>query len=414
VRVTTRGQRPAAAVLVAALVAVLALVVLSPAQADDKKAIDAKVKAAQSQLENATRQVQAAAAALVAAQAGLPSAQQALSQASTELASAQAAEAEVTQRLAAAEAERAKAERAVAAVQERMAGTRQLIGRVARDVYTSGSAFTEWQVVLQSESPDDLVARIAGVQSVMRSQGSALDRLAQDRADLAEEQRAAGAAEDLVKQERAAAQARTAEVAAAAEAARQAKAQVDALVSQRDSALASAESERAGELKRLQELQAEQKRVAAAIAAASRRSAGSGKPTGALIWPTAGSTSGQVGPRTHPVYGYRSCHTGIDIGAPSGQPIKAAAAGTVVSASSNAAYGNMTIISHSGGLATMYAHQSRFGARAGQTVKQGQVIGYVGSTGYSSGPHLHFEVHVNGTPYNPMGWFGGAKTPIRC
>jgi len=412
--VTKRAERTVATAVAAVLAAVLAVVVLSPAQADDKKRIDARVKAAQSQLENATQEVQAAAAALVAAQAGLPSAQQALTRASSELASAQAAEAAMTQRVAAAEAERAKAERAVVAVQERMAGTRQLIGRVAREVYTSGGGFTEWQVVLQSDSPDDMVARIAGVQSVMRTQGASLDRLAQDRADLAEEQRAASATEAVLEQERAAAEARTAEVTAATEAARQAKSQVDALVSQRDAALAGAETQRAAELSRLQELQAEQKRVAAAIAAASRRSSSSGKATGALIWPTAGSTSGQIGPRIHPVYGYRSCHTGIDIGAPSGQPIKAAAAGTVVSASANSAYGNMTIISHNGGLATMYAHQSRFGVRAGQTVKQGQVIGYVGTTGYSSGPHLHFEVHVNGRPYNPMGWFGGSKTPINC
>ena len=243
----------------------LVLAVLPPAQADDKKTIDAKVKAAQSQLENATQQVQAAAAALVAAQAGLPSAQQALTQASTDLAAAQSAEAEVVQRLAAAEAERAKAERAVAAVQERMAGTRQLIGRVARDVYTSGSAFAEWQVVLQSESPDDLVARIAGVQSVMRSQGSALDRLAPGSG---RPRRGAGAppAPPRTWSSRSAPPPRRAPPRwpPAAEAAGRPRHRSTPWCSQRDSALASAESQRAAELKRLQELQAEQKRVAAA------------------------------------------------------------------------------------------------------------------------------------------------------
>jgi murein DD-endopeptidase MepM/ murein hydrolase activator NlpD len=62
----------------------------------------------------------------------------------------------------------------------------------------------------------------------------------------------------------------------------------------------------------------------------------------------------------------------------------------------------------------MYAHQSRFGAEEGQTVKRGDVIGYVGSTGYSTGPHLHFEIHVGGVPYDPLGWFGAKKEPVRC
>ena len=140
--------------LVAALAAVLALVVLSPAQADDKKAIDAKVKAAQSQLENAApagRRPRPPRS--VAAQAGLPSAQQALSQASTELASAQAAEAEVAQRVAAAEAERAKAERAVAAVQERMAGDPPADRPRRPRRLHPGSAFAEWQVVLSPRAP---------------------------------------------------------------------------------------------------------------------------------------------------------------------------------------------------------------------------------------------------------------------
>ncbi|MEI8084222.1 MAG: M23 family metallopeptidase, partial [Actinomycetes bacterium] len=111
---------------------------------------------------------------------------------------------------------------------------------------------------------------------------------------------------------------------------------------------------------------------------------------------------------------YRSCHTGDDIGAPSGTPIRAAASGTVVSTDSGGAYGNNTLISHGGGLATMYAHQSRFAVRPGQKVTQGQIIGYVGSTGWSTGPHLHFEVHVNGIPYEPMGWFGDSRYPVVC
>jgi murein DD-endopeptidase MepM/ murein hydrolase activator NlpD len=97
-------------------------------------------------------------------------------------------------------------------------------------------------------------------------------------------------------------------------------------------------------------------------------------------------------------------HTGIDISAGTGTSIRAASAGTVVSAGWRGGYGKCVVISHSGGLATLYAHQSEILVEVGQTVKRGEVIGKVGSTGYSTGPHLHFEVRANGSPVDPMGY----------
>ncbi len=97
-------------------------------------------------------------------------------------------------------------------------------------------------------------------------------------------------------------------------------------------------------------------------------------------------------------------HTGVDIGASSGTPIKAAGDGVVVMAGYNGGYGNWTLIDHGDGTATGYAHQSSIGVRIGQQVSTGEVIGQVGSTGASTGPHLHWEVRVNGTPVDPMGW----------
>ena len=94
-------------------------------------------------------------------------------------------------------------------------------------------------------------------------------------------------------------------------------------------------------------------------------------------------------------------HAGIDIGAGSGTPIYAAKAGTVIHSGGMGGYGNAVIIDHGGGFTTLYAHQSRLGSREGQQVSQGQVIGYVGSTGNSTGPHLHFETRVNGAAQNP-------------
>ena len=120
--------------------------------------------------------------------------------------------------------------------------------------------------------------------------------------------------------------------------------------------------------------------------------------SGILIWPINGTITSPFGPR------WGSFHPGIDIGAPTGTPIRAAAAGTVVMASPNGGYGNYTCISHGGGLSTCYAHQSSFATSSGASVGQGQVIGYVGSTGFSTGPHLHFEVRVNGVPQDPLNY----------
>ena len=117
-----------------------------------------------------------------------------------------------------------------------------------------------------------------------------------------------------------------------------------------------------------------------------------------LIWPVAGPITSPYGMR------WGSLHPGIDIGAGTGTPIRAAAGGRVIVSGYSGGYGNLTVIDHGNGIATAYAHQSSLAAAAGQEVGQGQVVGYVGSTGFSTGPHLHFEVRVNGTPVDPLGY----------
>jgi murein DD-endopeptidase MepM/ murein hydrolase activator NlpD len=119
--------------------------------------------------------------------------------------------------------------------------------------------------------------------------------------------------------------------------------------------------------------------------------------------PGAPITSG-FGYRVHPIYGTSRMHTGVDMAAPAGTAIRSAGDGVVVSAGSQSGYGNTTVIDHGGGLATLYAHQSSIGVSSGQRVTQGQVIGRVGCTGACTGDHLHFEVRVNGSPVNPMGY----------
>jgi murein DD-endopeptidase MepM/ murein hydrolase activator NlpD len=117
--------------------------------------------------------------------------------------------------------------------------------------------------------------------------------------------------------------------------------------------------------------------------------------------PVNGRLSSGFGMRRHPLLGYMRMHKGLDIAAPYGAPIRAAMAGVVQMAGRAGGYGNFVKLSHAGGMATGYGHMSRIAVRAGQRVSPGQVIGYVGSTGLSTGPHLHYELTKNGVPVNP-------------
>ena len=117
--------------------------------------------------------------------------------------------------------------------------------------------------------------------------------------------------------------------------------------------------------------------------------------------------SSLFGGRIHPVTGRPNNHTGIDIPAPGGTSIYAAKSGVVTTSKYNSSYGNYVVISHSDGTSTLYAHMSRRNATVGQTVKQGAVIGYVGTTGSSTGNHLHLEIRVNGARKDPVNFFSG-------
>ncbi|HKC21585.1 MAG TPA: peptidoglycan DD-metalloendopeptidase family protein [Gaiellaceae bacterium] len=151
-------------------------------------------------------------------------------------------------------------------------------------------------------------------------------------------------------------------------------------------------------------LQTEAQALAAADAqvrgrlAAAQGATDSTPSSAGLIWPVSGPVVSPFG------YRWGRLHAGIDIAVPYGTPIHAAAAGTVVLAGWVSGYGNYTCIDHGGGLATCYAHQSSYAVSQGASVAQGQVIGYVGCTGHCFGPHLHFEVRINGTPVDPLGY----------
>ena len=126
--------------------------------------------------------------------------------------------------------------------------------------------------------------------------------------------------------------------------------------------------------------------------------------SGAMIWPISGEITSEFGWRVHPIFGTARFHSGLDIAGDYGMPIHAAASGTVIYAGWISGYGNAVIIDHGGGVTTLYGHNESLNVSEGQSVSQGQVIAYCGSTGNSTGPHCHFEVRQNGEPVSPYGY----------
>lgn len=141
-----------------------------------------------------------------------------------------------------------------------------------------------------------------------------------------------------------------------------------------------------------------------------KNNGGGSVSSGYFIWPVPSCTyiTSKFGYRVHPIFGTTKYHSGVDIAAGSGATIKAAAGGTVSIAEYSESYGNYCVIYHSNGTTTLYAHMNALpSVSVGQTVSQGDVIGYVGSTGWSTGPHCHFEIRVNGSCVDPLSYYGG-------
>lgn len=317
-------------------------------------------------------------------------------------------------------------------LRDREAERQQRLAEEAQRAIAEQAARQAAETAARQAAEQAAAAAAAAQQEAERQAAEVAARQAQEQAAAqaaAEAQAAAAAAaaamENAVvsqwQQEAAAAQAASAQAAAEQAAAQQVAAQSAleaAVVSQWQSQAAAA--------------QAEAESAAQAAAAAAEQATanipsftadpvsppvGSGVATGGgWVWPVSGGyNSSSPGPRQHPAYGYWACHKGEDIAAPLGTPIVATHSGSVISAGWNSGgYGNMTIIDHGDGTTSLYAHQDSIIVFSGQSVSAGQVIGYVGSTGDSTGPHLHFEIHVGGVAYLPQGWFGGSYGPVPC
>jgi len=260
------------------------------------------------------------------------------------------------------------------------------------------------QALSQSQDFADVVTANQFAGSVMRNDANVMLKLEQTKAQV-ESQR-----NDIATHQAAILKARTAQAAELQQIANiqsqvaTTRAQQRTLMANQSNLLHQVNGQRTAYVKAIQELQRENNLLSAIIRGAQRGQRVIQGVGGYLKWPVSGPITSPFGWRIHPIYGYRSFHTGIDIGVPMGTIVKAARYGKVIYTGYNGAFGLVVIIDHGNSLATMYAHLSRVFVSAGQSVRTLQSIAASGNTGWSTGPHLHFQVDLQGTPVNPISW----------
>lgn len=371
---------------------------------------------ASDELSEVSPQLQAAQEALAAAQARLTAAQNKVAEVHAAVDAARQADDQARLELEEARQAEQRAERALAEIREQLATIHDTVGAVARQAYQGGS-YLQLSVALEASSPKEFTDRLVSVQSVLNAEGAAVGRLAERRADLANEQ----ARLQAVREQKEQAQVETGKVLAERLATEQhtvaAQAELAAAVAEREAAIVQLNTAREVDRQRYEAFSALAGGLGDSIrswAAELRRSGTTVDGTGDFVWPGTGIVTSRYGPRLHPILDYVRMHTGIDIARGDGY-VYAADDGIVVFTGARGGYGNLTVVDHGrvGGrsTATTYGHQATFLVYPGEVVRKGQRIGVIGSTGLSTGPHIHFEVRLEGVPVDPYPWLSGAPRP---
>lgn len=463
-----RGGHPARHAVAVATAALLCLpLLLSPSasaapapRADETSDARARELAAAGVLENSSAAVQTAAAALSKIAAELPAARAAVHSAAGELIGARARVVAADAAVQAAEARVTAASGDVTTASAAVDQGRHDVGIFARQTYQDGG-LAELQQVVDAGDPANVLERANQLRSVFRYRDASLQRLTDDRLTLAGKQADLTQQQQQVRSARQAAQDEATRVQQVAVRAQQAEGRVAELVSRQQQALSGAKADRAQDQQKYQQARdasqelaariraaaaaaaaqlrarqaaqaaadraaadqaARQQAAAAAAAAAANQPPPPAPPAprsapapsaprsgGRLQWPCYSCPlTSPFGWRVHPIFGDLRFHAGVDMGAPIGTPVHAAADGVVTYAGYASGYGTLVVISHGsvGGrdLSTAYAHMSTLLVTMGQSVSQGAVVGRVGNEGNSTGPHLHFEVRVDGEPVDPLGY----------
>ena len=300
-------------------------------------------------------------------------------------------------------------ERQLAEAQKRLEGRESVFYKRVRDIYINGR-LSYLDVVIGSKDFSDFANRLEVLKRIIDSDITLINEIKKERADIeAHKQKLEADRAKLVELEKSAL-------------AKQAE--IEQKKAERNVVLQKAQNDRATAMQAIEELNASSAQVsamlkerqaaraaaAAAAAAAAQSSGGQGasdnwvQGTGQLGWPVSGEITSPYGYRVHPIWGTTIYHSGIDIGVDEGTPVHAADGGVVVWSGWMGGYGYAVVIDHGNGLSTLYGHNSELAVDEGQSVAKGQVISYAGSTGNSTGPHVHFEVRVNGDPVDPMGY----------
>jgi murein DD-endopeptidase MepM/ murein hydrolase activator NlpD len=397
--------------LTVALALALGASLVTPAQADNPpdqhSQLQQQIAATTDALENSTLAVRHAAVSLVRIRAALPGARSAYAEARARLITAHDQLAAIRGHIVVLREQQARTQHRIDATTLHLTQTQDTINAIARAEYQD-SGMAELSVVLDAQTPSDFVQRVMNNELLASGEGQIVGQLLAAQAAMVGRQQELASTQIGVHQSQRQARAEVKRITQVTAQARAARDHLLSLAADRKHALLVARQQKSVELARLHQLRSANRRLQALIAQSA--SSGSGQvPTGNLLWPVDGyGVTANVGWRIHPIYGYRSCHTGTDIGAPIGTPARAAASGRVmwVQPDNGGPYGNNVLVDHGNGLSTFYAHLSAFSVTQGEHVAAGQTVGLVGSTGWSTGPHLHFEVHINGVPYDPMGWFG--------
>ena len=301
-------------------------------------------------------------------------------------------------------------ERQLAEAQKRLEGRESVFYKRVRDIYINGR-LSYLDVVIGSKDFSDFANRLEVLKRIIDSDITLINEIKKERADIeAHKQKLEADRAKLVELEKSAL-------------AKQAE--IEQKKAERNVVLQKAQNDRATAMQAIEELNASSAQVsamlkerqaaraaaaAAAAVAAAQSSGGQGasdnwvQGTGQLGWPVSGEITSPYGYRVHPIWGTTIYHSGIDIGVDEGTPVHAADGGVVVWSGWMGGYGYAVVIDHGNGLSTLYGHNSELAVDEGQSVAKGQVISYAGSTGNSTGPHVHFEVRVNGDPVDPMGY----------
>ena len=397
----------------------------------DKRKVDAQVDQLKAQLQETSADLSAAYTALRSTQDKLPAARTVLEKAQNAAAVADRANSVAAQELEAARASEKKAEDKLASTTKKVKSSRTRVAQFAAQIYQE-QGFGQLDMALSSSDPQQFADRIALVDTVMDVQSETMDRLATERASLTalEDHLSALRADSADKKKQA--QAAFERARSARDAAASAKRELDALAAQQASQASTVAGKLATEKQRLASMEAEQarlhtilvqraaeqrRRAAAARRAAAKKHGKSGgskggggavtRSNGFLSYPVNAPTTSEFGMRFHPIYHRWKLHSGRDFGAPCGTPVHAAAPGDIISAGWGGGYGNRIVIDHGlvrgVGLASTDNHLTSI-SRGGGHVSRGQLIGYSGTTGTSTGCHLHFEVLENGNFVNPRKW----------